>query len=176
LGIVAAQLEASSARDSGGDGGRSALCGETTRIGRIEQRDAEDDGDPVAGDLRGEICAEERAEGGRHFQEHADADVRKAFADVGGRRAGGGGDDRDQRSPDGVANVDLEQQHQHGDDDHAAAEAGERAQDSPASTEVANTNPENDAALIVVLPQRFGFETAPPDTRIFANPLFQADR
>src|SRR5262249_51286748 len=50
--------------------------------------------------------------------------------DVGGRGAGGRGDDRDQRGPRRVSDVDTEQQGQHRDHHDAAAKTGQRPEKS----------------------------------------------
>jgi len=78
----------------------------------------------VAGDSGGEVGSEECAEGGGDFEEHADADVGEAFADVGDGCSGGGGDDGDEGSSDGVADVYVEEEGEDGDDDDSAAESG----------------------------------------------------
>ena len=56
---------------------------------------------------RGEISAEQRAQRGRDFEEHADADVGEAFAYIGCGRTRRSGDDRDQRGADGVTQIDV---------------------------------------------------------------------
>lgn len=95
---------------------------------RIKKDEAEDDGYPVARYAGGEVGAEESAEGGGDFEEHADSDVGEAFADVGYRRSGRGCDDRDKRGADGVADVDFEEKGEHRHNDDASAEAGECAE------------------------------------------------
>ena len=64
------------------------------------------------------------------FEKHSDADIGEAFADVGGCGAGGSGDDGDERSADGVANVHAECEGEERDDDYAAAETCEGTEES----------------------------------------------
>ena len=102
-----------------------APCGE---ISRAKEHDAKRDGDGGVGQARGERGAGQSPEGRGHLEEHADADVGETLADERRGGAGGGGDDGDERCADGVADVDAERQREHRDDDHAAAEAGQRAE------------------------------------------------
>jgi len=127
VGVTAVEFEAGGEGVGGGGDVFCALAAEGGECG-VEEDDAEDYGDPVAGDSGGEIGAEEGAEGGGDFEEHADADVGEAFADVGYGGSGGGGDDGDEGGSDGVADVYVEEEGEDGDDDDSATEAGESAQ------------------------------------------------
>ena len=64
------------------------------------------------------------------FQEHGDAKIGHPLANVGRRRAARSGDDRDDRSADGVADIDAVQQRQRRHDDDSAAQADQRAEES----------------------------------------------
>ena len=54
--------------------------------------------------------------------------LRKPFFYIGGGCAGGGGDDRNKRSSNGVTNIHVEGEREQRDDDHAAAQARQRAE------------------------------------------------
>ena len=97
-------------------------------VGGIEQHDAENDGDVAQRQMHGQKRAADRANGRGDFKEHADADIGIPFAHVGGSRAGGSGDDGNERSADGVADVNVKDQGEQRDDDNAAAESGEGAE------------------------------------------------
>ena len=58
--------------------------------------------------MRREGGAAQRAECRRDLQEHADADIAEALPHVRRGSTRGGGDDRDERGSDGVADVDAE--------------------------------------------------------------------
>lgn len=90
--------------------------------GGVEQHNAEEDGEAAHGDAGGEEGSEERSEGGRDLEKHADANVGVALTDVGGGSAGAGGDDRDQRGANRVTEIDVEDGGEEGDEDNAAAE------------------------------------------------------
>ena len=70
------------------------------------------------------------ADGGGDLQEHRRAEVRHPFADVGGGRAAGGGDHRDNGGPDGEPDVHFQQERESGDDDDSAAQAQQGTQKS----------------------------------------------
>ena len=75
-----------------------------------------------------EIGAHQRAERRGDLKEHADANVREAFAHVSGGGARRRRDNRDERGADGVAQIDVEQQREHRHNHHAPAQAGERTE------------------------------------------------
>ena len=63
-------------------------------------------------------------------EKHSDADVGEAFLDVSGGCARRGRDDGDQGGAHGVADVHLEEDRKHGDEDHSSAKPGKRTQKS----------------------------------------------
>ena len=93
------------------------------KISRVQQHQAEDDRDGTVRNVQSDGGADHRANGGGRLQKHADADVGIAFAHIGGRRTGRGGNHRNQRRADGIADVDMKQQRQHRHNHHAAAQA-----------------------------------------------------
>jgi hypothetical protein len=99
-------------------------------IGRVKEDEPEDESDGVRGDAGGEPCAEERAEGGGDFEKHADADIGESFADIGGGGSRGSGNHGDERGADGVMDVDVKEDGEDRDDDHAAAETAECAEEA----------------------------------------------
>ena len=78
--------------------------------------------------MRRQKCAEDGTDGRGDLEEHADADARKALADVGCGGTGGRCNGRDQRRADSVAQVDVKDNRQKRDEDDPAAEACERSQ------------------------------------------------
>ena len=96
--------------------------------GGIEEHEAEDESDGVGGDPGGEPRPEESADGGGDFEEHSDADVGEALADIGGSGSRRSGDDGDERGTDGVMDVDVKEDGENRNDDHTAAESAERAE------------------------------------------------
>ena len=58
---------------------------------------------------------------GPHFQQHRRANIRHVLPNVGRRCAAGRGDDRDNRSPDGVADVNSIREAEHRHDNDPAA-------------------------------------------------------
>ena len=95
-----------------------------------QQNDAENDSENRRSHMDGQGGADQRPAGGRHFQKHADADVRVAFLDIRRRRAGGGGNDGDQGRADGVAHIDAEHQDQERHQHHTAPQPRHSAQET----------------------------------------------
>ena len=75
--------------------------------GGLQQHQAEDDAEITRRYARSEVSPENRANGGRDFEEHSDAYVGVAVAHISGGRAGRGGDDGDQAGADGIAQIDA---------------------------------------------------------------------
>src|SRR5262249_15053232 len=96
----------------------------------VEQDETEDHRERGRRHVAGNGGSDDGAERGGHFEEHADADIGVALADVGGGSAGGSGDYGDEARADGVAEVDSEQEGERRGEDDAAAEAGERSEES----------------------------------------------
>jgi len=99
-------------------------------ISRVEKNETEDGGNPGKLQVCGDDCTCNCADCSGDFEKHSDADVGEAFAHVGGCGAGGSGDDGDERSADGVADVYTECEGEEGDDNYAASEAGEGTEEA----------------------------------------------
>src|SRR5579883_50001 len=94
---------------------------------RIQEHQSEDEADGSTGDSRGNKCSYGGPDSGGNFQEHADANVGIAFANVGSSCAGRGCNHGNEGSADGIADVDPEQQYQHWNDNYASTQASKRA-------------------------------------------------
>ena len=105
---------------------------------RVKQRDAKNNADCVGGNARCQICATQGSDRGRHLQKHADAHIGEALPDIRDSRTRRSGDDRNQRGPNGVAKIDMEEKSQRGHDDHAPTETSQ-CTEQPGETDINNT-------------------------------------
>jgi len=78
----------------------------------------------------GDESSGDGSDGGCNLEEHSDAHVAEALADVSGGSSGGGSNDRDKRGSDGVTHIDMKGEREERDDDDTAAETGEGAEKS----------------------------------------------
>ena len=98
------------------------------RKGGEDEHRAEDDGQHGVVEIDGHGGAGHRAEGGGDLEEHAQTDVGDTLFDVGRTRTAGGGDRGHESGADGIVEVDPETEGEQRDDDHSAAQTGERAE------------------------------------------------
>ena len=82
----------------------------------------------MGGNTRSQIGARQGAQCGCHLQKHSDANIGEAFPDIRDSRARRSGDDRNQRSANGIAKIDMEEKSQRGHDDHAPAQTSQRTE------------------------------------------------
>jgi hypothetical protein len=97
---------------------------------RVKKGDAKNNADGAGGNASGEVGTCHGAESGCHLKKHSDAHIGKAFPDVRDSGTGRSGDHRNEGSTDGVTKIDVEEQGEHGDDDHATTQTGERTDES----------------------------------------------
>ena len=97
-------------------------------IAAVEKESGEQSFEQVAIEIAHQIRRDCGAEGGRQFECHAQANIGGVALQVDRRTRGRGGDHRNQARPDGLANGNVEVQRENRRKQHAASNAGQRAQ------------------------------------------------
>src|SRR6516164_1160225 len=99
-------------------------------IGRVDEHHAKDDREQLGVNESREKSSEDCTYCGCNLKEHANAHVRVAFAHVGSGSARRGCDHGDEGDADSVADVNVKTECEEGNEEHSAAKAGKRAEQS----------------------------------------------